>query len=97
MKTVCDKPMYANETRGRTVIGKYDVTPCLIRDARRAAGLTQQKLAAVVGVKPETVSTWERGIAYPSKGAALVEQILGIRLPGPRCVKQAGHKMPCRP
>lgn len=36
-----------------------------IREAREAAGLTQQTLAATLGVSQAAVSAWERGIQVP--------------------------------
>ncbi len=37
-----------------------------LRELREAAGLTQQELAARVGVQWETISRWERGTREPS-------------------------------
>lgn len=37
----------------------------LVRDARVAAGLTQQQLAARLGTKQSVVSRWERGLDVP--------------------------------
>ena len=36
-----------------------------IRQARVAAGLSQGRLAAVVGVRQSSVSQWERGVTAP--------------------------------
>jgi ribosome-binding protein aMBF1 (putative translation factor) len=69
----------------------------LIRDARRRRGLTQAQLAARVGVyHAQAVSKWELEQAYPAKAAAALEQVLGIRLPGPRCGRPQGHGGRCR-
>lgn len=38
-----------------------------LRDARLAAGMSQQALAAAVGVSQPTISMWERGEADPSE------------------------------
>lgn len=38
-----------------------------LRDARQAAGMSQQALAAAVGVSQPTISLWERGEADPSE------------------------------
>jgi transcriptional regulator with XRE-family HTH domain len=38
----------------------------LIRDAREAAGLSEEACAAVVGVAPETLRAWELGQSMPS-------------------------------
>ncbi|WP_043640689.1 helix-turn-helix domain-containing protein [Chromobacterium haemolyticum] len=37
-----------------------------IADARRAKGLTQEKLADVIGVEQESISRLERGVTLPS-------------------------------
>jgi transcriptional regulator with XRE-family HTH domain len=37
-----------------------------LKAARDAAGLTQYKLAGLVGVRDETVSRWEKGETSPS-------------------------------
>ena len=45
----------------RSLIGG-DVTPSEIRDARKSLALTQGQLAAVMGLRPATISDWERGV-----------------------------------
>lgn len=40
-------------------------TGLLIREARRAAGLSQAELAARLGTKQSVVSRWERGVETP--------------------------------
>jgi len=46
---------------------------------RRAAGLTQQELAELLGVAPTTLSMWESsGVPVPSTLAALISRILGV-------------------
>jgi transcriptional regulator with XRE-family HTH domain len=37
------------------------ITKCLLRDRRRAADLTQEQLAEIIGVKKERISEYERG------------------------------------
>jgi len=37
-----------------------------IRTLREAAGLKQYELAALLNIKPASVSAWESGQAYPS-------------------------------
>lgn len=37
-----------------------------IRTLREAAGLKQYELAALMNIKPASVSAWESGQAYPS-------------------------------
>lgn len=37
-----------------------------IADARRAKGLTQEKLADVIGIEQESISRLERGVTLPS-------------------------------
>jgi transcriptional regulator with XRE-family HTH domain len=39
-----------------------------LAEARKAAGLTQEKIAEAVGVERQTVSDWERGISTPHPG-----------------------------
>ncbi len=49
---------------------------------RRARGLTQEKLAEVVGVSPEWVSQLERGVGLPSlDGLARLAEALGTEAP----------------
>lgn len=55
-----------NEERRRRLIGDR------IREARRAAGLTQSELARHVGVEAMTVSKYERGVFSPGADAALL-------------------------
>ena len=43
-------------------------TGLLIREARATAGLTQTKLAVLVGTKQSVISRWERGIEEPRIG-----------------------------
>jgi transcriptional regulator with XRE-family HTH domain len=52
-------------------MGKNDIeslldTGQIIRDARRAKGLTQEQLAHSLGVSSTTVSRWERNLQRPS-------------------------------
>ncbi len=67
-----------------------------IAGRRRARGLTQYQVAAHMGVTPQAVSKWERGLACPD----LVflddlAELLGIGLEellcGTRCVAHAGE------
>ncbi len=37
------------------------MTPAALRQLRRRLGLSQAKLAALIGVAPNTVARWERG------------------------------------
>lgn len=52
-----------------------------LADARRRAGLTQEDLAAPLGVTRQAVSAWERGIASPdvSQGK-MIASLLGMDL-----------------
>ena len=53
-------------------------TPAAIRLARRARGLTQWELARELGLYPNTVSRWERGVVEPSTLARLaLAHVLG--------------------
>ena len=40
----------------------------IIRQARKAAGLTQIRLAAMVGVTQGAIAQWENGMTHPSYG-----------------------------
>ena len=40
----------------------------IIRNARKAAGLSQAQLAATLGVSQGAVAQWENGITHPSYG-----------------------------
>ena len=52
-------------------------TPGLIRALRQRLGLSQEKLAATLGVSFQTVNRWERGHAKPSQLAlSAIEQQL---------------------
>ncbi len=52
-------------------------TPALIRALRQRLGLSQEKLAATLGVSFQTVNRWERGHAKPSQLAlSAIEQQL---------------------
>jgi hypothetical protein len=43
------------------------------------------------------IADWEASRKYPRKGAAVLEEVLGITLGGPRCGRPEGHNGPCRP
>lgn len=51
-----------------------------IREARERAGLTQQQVAAEIGVSLRTVGNWERGETVPLNRFARLEAVLGERL-----------------
>jgi molybdopterin-binding protein len=54
--------------------------------ARRRAGLTQTRLARLLGVHPITVSKWERGVLRPNARQAAILRALGRSVregPGP--------------
>ena len=42
-----------------------------IRDARRAAGLSQHQLADLSGVSASSIQSWEQGVRVPSNSYAL--------------------------
>jgi transcriptional regulator with XRE-family HTH domain len=51
-----------------------------LRTCRRERGLAQSALARLLGVDPDTLSRWERGLRSPSEGfAQRVEAFLGQR------------------
>lgn len=47
-----------------------------IRDARERAGLTQEALAALLGVSMRTVGNWERGQTVPLNRLAKIREVL---------------------
>ena len=47
-----------------------------IAPLRKQHGLSQQQLAALLGVAPQTVSKWETGVTFPD--IALLPQLSGI-------------------
>jgi len=49
--------------------------------ARRRAGLTQTRLARLLGVHPITVSKWERGVLRPNARQAAILRALGRSAP----------------
>jgi transcriptional regulator with XRE-family HTH domain len=56
-----------------------DALGARIAAARRAAGLTQQELAALIGSDTGTVSRWERGRRNPRKTTILaVASVLNV-------------------
>ena len=51
-----------------------------IRDARKAAGLTQRQLAKAIGVGNTSISNWEQGVSSPDpETIELLGQILGVQ------------------
>lgn len=46
-------------------------TPNTIRKYRLQLGLTQREIAHVLGIRPATVSEWERGLVCPTTAALL--------------------------
>ena len=50
-----------------------------IRQARIAAGFTQERFAIAIGVDQANVSRWERGLASPKANRRpLIARVLGI-------------------
>jgi transcriptional regulator with XRE-family HTH domain len=50
----------------------------LLREARRSAGLTQQRLADRLGVDQAVIARWETGVREPRVHAAIrVSEVLG--------------------
>jgi len=55
--------------------------PMSLAEARRRAGLSQQKLAEPLGVTRQAVSEWERGFSTPNiHQARKIAAVLGIDL-----------------
>ena len=63
----------------------------LLRDHRRAAGLTQEELAERAGVSPRSISELERGGAHVPRRdtVALLARALGLRRAAARGVRVA--------
>jgi transcriptional regulator with XRE-family HTH domain len=63
-----------------------------LRRARGARGMTQQQLAAAIGVKKQTVNAWEKGKMRPRKRRLeKLESVLGVAReflldPSPTCL-----------
>lgn len=53
-----------------------------IKKRRQVLRLTQEDLAAVLGVSKSTVANWETGKHFPRRYLGAVEQVLGISLDG---------------
>jgi ribosome-binding protein aMBF1 (putative translation factor) len=93
----CGKPVIPYETPGRPIAGEYCGYGPLVRSAREASGLTPAQLAAAAGVSSaRVVIWWELEWSYPGRSAAVLERVLGIRLPGPRCGRPGNHGGRCR-
>ena len=94
----CDRPVTPRETPGNPAPGIYAEAGLVIRQARKALGMTQAEVADVLGAYGYLiVCRWESGLAYPMGGGAVrLERLLGIRLPGPRCGRPEGHRGWCR-
>jgi transcriptional regulator with XRE-family HTH domain len=45
--------------------GKYEFKPNILIEIRNQIGLTQNKMADLLGVPPNTLSRWEKGLAVP--------------------------------
>ena len=54
----------------------------LIAKRRHVLGLSQQQLAARIGVARDTVSMWERNRQFPHRHLGKLEDVLGISLTG---------------
>lgn len=50
-----------------------------LQDARRGLGLTQQQLAQLVGVTPETIARWERDGVPIRDQAFVIGRLVQIR------------------
>lgn len=51
-----------------------------IRDARRAARLSQRQLAEIIGVHKDSVSNWETGKHHPDGNTPKIEAALDVSL-----------------
>lgn len=62
-----------------------------IRPLREARNMTQEELAKLLGVKPPSVSKWERGLAYPRMdNVARMAQIFGTTMDVVMGIKSMG-------
>jgi transcriptional regulator with XRE-family HTH domain len=67
-----------------------------VRDARQAAGYTQEKLGELVGVSKANVSGWENGRHLPSVSQTLaISRLTGAKMPF--LVGETGRVRPGRP
>jgi transcriptional regulator with XRE-family HTH domain len=76
-----------------------------IREARQAAGLSQEDLAGALGVRQSSVSQWERGTTAPATphllglfrtlGAQLGQQLFGNE-GGPELALVGRSREPCQ-
>jgi len=56
-------------------------TGCFIREQRKKLNLSQSKLAEMLGVEPQTVSKWERGLGMPDyENVDRLKEIFGCTL-----------------
>lgn len=68
----------ADEIRSRLGIRCNLPDPAECREAREAAGMSQQEIAQIVGVSKQAVSHWEAGIRTP-RGALLYRYAEAVR------------------
>ena len=53
----------------------------LLKQARKARKLTQEKMAELLGVEPVVYGTWERGKIYPSnESVRKIRAAIGLEL-----------------
>jgi transcriptional regulator with XRE-family HTH domain len=49
----------------RLITGEYEFKKEVLEDIRKKMGLTQGKMATLLGVPPNTLSRWENGVTFP--------------------------------
>jgi transcriptional regulator with XRE-family HTH domain len=49
--------------------GDYEFQKAVLVDIRKRMGLTQGKMAELLGVPPNTLSRWENGVTFPDAGS----------------------------
>lgn len=59
-------------------VGGVETSARLIRDARERAGLSQKRLAELIGVSQNTVSNWETGTHSPRLFLAALRELLDL-------------------
>jgi transcriptional regulator with XRE-family HTH domain len=65
-------------------MARTDDVGARIRRRRQELGLTQEELAAHVGVSARAVIRWEADRNFPTRHQGRLEAVLGIRLDGGR-------------
>lgn len=65
---------------------EFELSPEKIREFRIRKGLSQEKLAAMLGVSTSTVIRWEQGSSAPTGTASVVLAAIAAGVVGPAAV-----------